>query len=112
VPKWVREFYDAYAKTLPKKRKDTVWKTIDEVEVRIKMVQCQANEINTILCTPDNNADEYKTQMTKTLDAPKGWLAPLISDESFPFWMDESAKIEKKDLNIWQDIGSSLSAAI
>lgn len=38
--------------------------------------------------------------MTKSLDVPKGWLSPLIYDESYPTLMAERAKIEKKDMNI------------
>lgn len=73
VLKWVREFYDTYAKTFPMRRKGIVWKTIDKVEVRGKMVQCRANEINTVLCTPSNHGDEYMTRIHKRLDALKGY---------------------------------------
>ncbi|KAK6803460.1 hypothetical protein RDI58_001244 [Solanum bulbocastanum] len=73
---------------------------MDDVKLRGKMVQCHANEINVVVCTSDNQVDEYKTWVTKTLDALKGWLAALISCESTPSWVGEGAKIEKKDLNI------------
>uniref|UniRef100_M1DNZ6 Putative plant transposon protein domain-containing protein n=1 Tax=Solanum tuberosum TaxID=4113 RepID=M1DNZ6_SOLTU len=45
VPKWIREFYDAYVKALPKKINGTIWKPLDEVEVWGKMVQCHAGEM-------------------------------------------------------------------
>lgn len=54
VSMWVHGFYDAYAKALSKKSKEIVWKIVDEVEVRGKMVQCHVNEINVVLCTLDN----------------------------------------------------------
>ncbi|KAK6789464.1 hypothetical protein RDI58_013264 [Solanum bulbocastanum] len=97
MPKRVREFYDAYAKVLPRMRKKTIWRIIDEIEVRSNMVQCHSNEINTVLCTSDNNDNEYKT-----LDTLKGWFDPIRFDESSLFWMAESSKIEKKDLNIME----------
>lgn len=70
------------------------------MEVRGKMVMCHVNEINIVLCTPVNHVDEYNTRMTRNPDAFKGWFAPVISYESFPYWMANGVKIDKKDLNI------------
>jgi len=63
------------------------------------MVQCYLGEINDILSTKGNRGDFYKFQMKYSLDALKGWLAPLILDIT-PTWLAGRVNIEKKDINI------------
>jgi len=60
----MRDFYIAYAQALPKKRKGTMCKPFDEVEVRGKMVQCHTGEINTALDTPENVPHIWRCDIT------------------------------------------------
>jgi len=60
---WMRDFYIAYEQALQKKRKITVCKPLDEVEVHGKMVQCHTGEINTALDTLENDPHMFNLRM-------------------------------------------------
>uniref|UniRef100_M1DAA8 Uncharacterized protein n=1 Tax=Solanum tuberosum TaxID=4113 RepID=M1DAA8_SOLTU len=84
VPKWAKEFYEAYAKALPKKRKSTIWKPLEEVEIRGNKVPCDAGTINTVLGTKIISTERFWVRMKFKLDSHKEWLAQLILDSSPP----------------------------
>uniref|UniRef100_M1DC33 Putative plant transposon protein domain-containing protein n=1 Tax=Solanum tuberosum TaxID=4113 RepID=M1DC33_SOLTU len=68
--------------------------------VRGKDDECHNEHINAVLGRPLHSVLLYQCfTIAQSLDDLKGWLAPMISNTA-PMWMDTSAQIEKRDMNI------------
>lgn len=87
VPTWDREFYEAYAQRLPKKKKGIAPDPLKSVELRGNIVHCGASDINEALDCDWNHRDSFLDKLLQSLERLKGWLATMISYIT-PLWIE------------------------
>ncbi|WMV41801.1 hypothetical protein MTR67_035186, partial [Solanum verrucosum] len=81
------------------KKKASAFKPDDFLVVWGKKIKCRSTKINVILgCSFDFMHYYHDLIKKKTIEDPKGWLAPLLSNVT-PRWIEACALIEKKDLS-------------
>lgn len=92
IQSWVRKFYKAHAKAIPKSKSQVkiMFNPLDVVEVRGVQVSCSRTDINDVLgCTHQCSQDLDEILRRTNLNGLKPWLALIFEFRLLYGWRKE-----------------------